>query len=299
MKMKRDFFKIYLFLLIFFTYSGVLTLYCQDTSGIKATIDEAKIQLLEYNQKVLAAKLELLEIKGQVSANAQKKNRRNSIIESVEKSFIQKTDTMPYHDFKRAITFNVVRIFEGSLQLGYEQALKEHLSIDISFIGTYVTKQGIGRGYLESQSFGYTDSYSNYYINYYGRMIRGVGGTLSLKNYLLPKYNQNYKAPVGLYAAPHLMYRRVWITGNVYEYDYSYWGNQKEITRNLDVMQAGVILGNKFVLAKVLCVDVYAGGVMRLSKYYNEPTFTKYKRWRNIDYSGILPTAGINIGILK
>ncbi len=64
-------------------------------------------------------------------------------------------------------------------------------------------------------------------------------------------------------------------------------------------MQGGVIIGSKFTLAKVLCIDAYIGGGMRLSKYYNEKTFTKYKKWYNIDYSGILPTAGINIGILK
>jgi len=38
---------------------------------------------------------------------------------------------------------------------------------------------------------------------------------------------------------------------------------------------------------------------LRLSKYFRESHFTKYKKWNNIDYSGVLPTAGISIGILK
>ncbi len=201
--------------------------------------------------------------------------------------------------FTQAITINMARIFEGSLQLGYEKAIKKNLSLDVSLLGTYVTKDGIGGGYLQTQQLAYADITTNSYINYSGSMIRGIGGIVRLKNYLLARVNPYSKAPIGIYAAPQLMYRRVWISGNTYGYDFYPNYNQKEITRNLDIMQGGVILGGKFVVAKVLCVDVYMGSVMRLCKYYNEPTFTKYKKWYNIDYSGILPTAGINIGILK
>ena len=185
------------------------------------------------------------------------------------------------------------------MQLSYEKAIKNNLSLDMSLLGTYVTKDGFGKGYLQNQDLAYADGISNSYIYYSGDMIRSIGCILRLKNYLLTRVNADSKAPIGLYAAPQLMYRRVWITGNQYEYGIYPFAAQKEFTRNLDIIQGGVILGSKFVVAKVLCLDVYLGGVMRLSKYYNEKTFTKYKRWNNIDYSGILPTAGINIGILK
>ncbi len=36
-----------------------------------------------------------------------------------------------------------------------------------------------------------------------------------------------------------------------------------------------------------------------LAKYDNEEGFTKYKSLANIDFSEVMPTAGISIGILK
>jgi hypothetical protein len=111
-------------------------------------------------------------------------------------------------------------------------------------------------------------------------------------------YKQN--APAGLYAAPQLIYRRMWITGNYMEYDEEEedWV-EKEITRHLNVFAGGVILGAKLPFMKVLTVDVFIGGNIRLSKYNDEKGFTRYKDWYNIDFSGVYPTAGIGIGILK
>jgi len=289
---------------IFFLFWLLFTVYCQgkvfgqeDTPNTTKSVSDSKIQLLEYNQKILEAKLELLETKVQLKENSNKKQSE------LQKQFIgiqnnEVSEDTTLKPFTQAICFSLNRIFEGTMQLSYEKAIKKNISLDFSILGTYVTKEGFGRGYLESQQFAYSDAATNSYIYFNGNMLRSIGGMFRLKNYLLTRVNAHSKAPVGLYAAPQLMYRRVWVTGNQYIYDY-YFAPSKEITRNLDIMQGGVILGSKFTLAKVLCVDVYLGGVMRLSKYYNEKTFTKYKRWHNIDYSGILPTAGINIGILK
>jgi hypothetical protein len=82
-------------------------------------------------------------------------------------------------------------------------------------------------------------------------------------------YKQN--APAGLYAAPQLMYRRMWITGNYMEYEEEEedWV-EKEITRHLNVFAGGVILGAKLPFMKVLTVDVFIGGNIRLSKYNDE-----------------------------
>jgi len=268
----------------------------QDTMVQPVMLNTARIELLEYNQKILDARINLLEMK-----QPAKKTHFIStaithpvIAEQSNKTPVDST----FKPFTQAITFSLNRIFEGTLQLGYEKALNRSLALDVSLMGTYVTKDGFGRGYLQNQELAYADATTNNYVYYSGNMIRSIGGTVRLKNYLLTRVNADARAPIGLYAAPQLMYRRVWITGNQYVYDY-YFAPTKEITRNLDIMQGGVIIGSKFILAKVLCVDAYIGGVMRLSKYYNEKTFTRYKKWYNIDYSGILPTAGINIGILK
>lgn len=268
----------------------------QDTVKQPEKLNDARLELLEYNQKILDARINLLEMK-QPAKKASFINTVTTHPVIAEQSNKIHADSS-FKPFTQAITFSLNRIFEGTLQLGYEKALSRSLALDVSLMGTYVTKDGFGRGYLQNQELAYADEATNNYVYYSGNMIRSIGGTVRLKNYLLTRVNTDARAPIGLYAAPQLMYRRVWITGNQYVYDY-YFAPTKEITRNLDIMQGGVIIGSKFTLAKVLCVDAYIGGVMRLSKYFNEKTFTRYKKWYNIDYSGILPTAGINIGILK
>ena len=130
------------------------------------------------------------------------------------------------------------------------------------------------------------------------RNITGLGGCVKGKNYLFSKINPEKKAPLGLYAAPQLMYRRIWITGNKLVLEDDEWV-EKEITQYLNVFAGGVILGTKISFMKVLAVDLYVGGNIRLCKYDNESGFTKYKGSKNIDYSGITPTVGISVGILK
>ena len=285
--------------IILFLASFQIKIFAQDTLKQSKNLTDAKIQLLEYKQKILETRLDLLETPSLSKGMDNRKNRNSPISLMGNHKPDKIIDTLKGKPFNQAITFCLNRIFEGTLQLSYEKAIKRNLSLDVSLLGTYVTKDGIGGGYLQNQQLAYADAATDSYIYYSGSMIRSIGGIVRLKNYLLTRVSSDSKAPIGLYAAPQLMYRRVWISGNTYGYDFYQGSLQKEITRNLDVIQGGVILGSKFVVAKVLCLDVYMGGVMRLSKYYNEPTFTKYKRWNNIDYSGILPTAGINIGILK
>ncbi len=73
----------------------------------------------------------------------------------------------------------------------------------------------------------------------------------------------------------------------------------KQIVQHLNIFAGGVIVGMKIPLFKVLSVDIFAGGNIRLSKYKDEEGFTRYKDWFNIDFSGVSPVAGIAIGILK
>ncbi len=106
------------------------------------------------------------------------------------------------------------------------------------------------------------------------------------------------KAPLGLYAGPVLNYRYVRIRGE----EGRWIGDQYKIhkvNRHLGVIGAGFMLGYQLPVYRVLAVDFYIGGIIRLSKYGGERHLTRYKKLNNIDYSEVLPTAGIRIGILK
>ena len=216
----RNFLRILLVTGLLFT-CGQLKTYAQDTLKSSKSLTDAKLELLEYNQKILEAKLELLETTRSQSGFNSKRHTdaRHYFVNTPNDKAAP--DTLKIKPFTQAITFSMNRIFEGTLQLGYEKAIKKNLSLDVSLLGTYVTKDGFGRGYLSGQSFGYADEATNSYISYNGNMIRGIGGIVRLKNYLLTRVNADSKAPIGLYAAPQLMYRRLWITGNQYNHQKS------------------------------------------------------------------------------
>lgn len=200
-----------------------------------------------------------------------------------------------FPSYTSIIHLDPYRLFEGSLQLGYEHTIGSHRSIDGAILGTYVTRGGLGGGYLKQNDLELLDPISNEYRSYDGDMFTGLGFSLKLKNFL--GSNASMRAPLGLYAGPQILYRHVTIRGIRYDYNGTEYV-QNEITRNLDIISGGVVVGGKFRLLEVFSVDVYVGGLMRLSTYFNESGFTRYKKWSNIDYSGVLPTAGVNIGIL-
>lgn len=224
--------------------------------------------------------------------------------DSIEKMRIaEEKASAPITDHhKSAIKLSINRIFEGSLLLSYEYAIKDNLSIDAGLLATYVTKNSIGDSYFGRQTFQFLDAATGKYDYYTGQMITGLGGILQVRNYLLPHLGKNYSAPLGLYASPFLMYRNVKISGMSYETiseDNIWITQEKEITQKLHIGSAGVILGYSFSVFESLAFDIFVGSVLRLSKYEDEKKLTKYKSWNNIDYSGILPTAGISISILK
>ena len=133
--------------------------------------------------------------------------------------------------------------------------------------------------------------------------MAGGGLNVQFRDYLLANHPNRQKAPLGLYAAPQLMYRKMVITGHYKEMEEVEPGKyemvEKKVTQHLNIFAGGVMLGMKLPLFKVLTVDLFAGGNIRLSKYTDEDGFTKYKNWFNFDFSGVSPVAGIAIGILK
>ena len=206
-------------------------------------------------------------------------------------------------DYKSSITLDPARLLEGTFNLSYERVLNSRFSINISGMATYSTTQGLSNYYFSNQSFSYLDASTNQYHSYQGEVLSGGGINIQFRNYLLASHPNRQKAPLGLYAAPQIMYRKFSIVGNYREMEETEPGVfdmvDKKITQHLNVFAGGVILGMKISLFKVLTVDLFAGGNIRLSKYKNEDGFTKYKDWINFDFSGVSPVAGIAIGILK
>ena len=268
---------------------------------------DLKLQLLDAKLKLIEPKLDKLDTMSKslyddyFLINSILKSKSDSLRKLVEAQY-KTTDNKKSeeHNFTSAIQLNPMRLFGGNFQISYERAIKDNLSFELGLMGTYVTKNGLGGEYMKNQDFETYNSLSNSYIPYVGEMLTGYGVTIKCKNYLLNKINSDKKAPIGLYAGPQLMYRKVQINGIEYQYNHEpLVTNQKEVVQNLYVFSGGLIVGGKFVVLKVFSIDTYVGGLMRLSKYHGENSFTKYKSWNNIDYSGVLPTAGMNIGILK
>jgi hypothetical protein len=258
-------------------------------------VNKLRTELLESKISLLDTRIELLE------QNLENKiflmDSLNYVLQKVDQSRISKRriyiDTIPEKDYKYTFSLNPVRLFEGSFLISCDRKISENMSIDLSFMGTYVTKNGMGGNYLETQSVDYLLAVNNQpsYIYYNGEIIAGWGVILEAKNYLSAG-----KAPFGLYAAPQLMYRKVQFIGSTWNWE---TGITDEITTNMDVIRGGVLLGAKIRFADVLCLDISLGGVMRLSKYFRDSGFTKFQPWYNMDYSGVLPTVNIKLGILK
>ena len=203
----------------------------------------------------------------------------------------QETDLTP--SFKQAIEISPLRLFDGTFQMSYDRKVSDKWSINMSGQGTYASENGYGKMYLESQKNVLSYTIGDMYFS--PRMITGFGAGIEGRNYLRSRSG----LPLGLYAAPYLSYRKVWMTSTSYS-----WENDKPVekdhTRNLDIFSGGVLLGGRLgVIKKIYSVDFSAGAGIRFSKYSDENHFTRFRTMKALDYSGVLPTASLKIGILK
>lgn len=203
--------------------------------------------------------------------------------------------TIPY---TTAIAINPIRLFEGTFHITYERALTSRLGLGIAGLATYATEEGVSGFYMKNQALDYFNAALSSTIPYNNKNISGYGIGLTMKNYLLTDIYKKQRSPVGLYAAPNLLFRRLWLSGMSEYYLEDEW-IEEEVTRLLNIFALGAHMGWKFTFVKVLYIDVYVGGQIRLAKYDDEDGFTKYKSLGNIDFSGVMPTAGLSIGILK
>lgn len=190
-----------------------------------------------------------------------------------------------------------VRLFQGSFDFSYEQVIKGNWSLEVALAATWVSRYGFGSNYFLDQEFSYYDPMLSSNILYTGQMLRGFGVSITPKNYLFKAQDSISKAPFGLYAAPVLEYRYFRITGkrSVIQ-DPS---GKEDFNRHLGLINTGVLLGYQFPVFQVISLDLYVGGLFRISKYAGEKHLTKYKDWTNFDYTGIIPTAGVRINVLK
>jgi hypothetical protein len=222
----------------------------------------------------------------------------NNSQSSSEPAFVAEPLLIP--PYKYVISIYPVKLFEGTLQLSIERILNKSNSIELSAMATYATKEGIANYYLSNQSLSYYNDALADYTSYESDNISGFGGSFAWRNYLLPRTNPNYSAPRGPYVAPIVMYRRLILSGFDEVFNEEEGKTEVvEVVQYLNVFSGGFLAGWQFVLWKAITADVYVGGVIRLSKYDGDARFTKYKQLQNIDFSGVMPSFGVKIGVVK
>ncbi|NOY38661.1 MAG: hypothetical protein GXO83_13930 [Chlorobi bacterium] len=309
--------------------------YGQDSISQKSQMLDLKLQLLDSKLDLLDTKIKLWEAKPKeldIKLNeigskinsmdfdpqvmTKKINELDSLFKVSQKSKLPdeiqpvpakelKTPPQPEFipDYKSSIMLDPLRIMEGTFYLSYERILNPRFSLNVGGIITYSTQKGLSNYYFSNQHFAFLDASTNEYHSYTGEVMSGGGLNIQFRNYLLANHPGRQIAPLGLYAAPQIMYRNLTITGNYPELEETSPGEfewvDKTIIQHLNIFAGGVILGMKIPLLKVLTIDLFAGGNIKLSKYKGETGFTKYKDWYNFDFSGVYPVAGLAIGILK
>jgi len=329
--MKTNLCNSFLIIGLLFVVSTFNRSYGQDSLSQRSQMLDVKLQLLDSKLELLDTKIKLWEAKpkeldlrlnelgNKISSMdidpqliTQKLNEIDSLLKirqeseqniMLEPQVIYEPEPVFMYNYKSAIMMDPARLLEGTLQISYERILSTKFSLNVAGLATYSTTKGISHYYFKNQSFEYFNLASNSYESYEGEVMAGGGIIAQLRNYLLAGHSKWREAPLGLYAAPQLMYRRMSITGYYQEMEEIEPGQfelvDKKIIQHLNIYAGGVILGLKIPILKALTVDVFAGGNIKLSKYKDDDGFTKYKDWFNIDFSGVSPVAGISIGILK
>ncbi|MBK7132048.1 MAG: hypothetical protein IPH69_04260 [Bacteroidales bacterium] len=309
--------------------------YGQDSITQKSQMLDIKLQLLDSKLDLLDTKMKLWEAKPkeldirltelntkvkELDFDPQQMTKKLNEVDSmlrISQSPVQQAQNQPevekeeavakvpefYPVYNSAIMLDPVRLLEGTFCLSYERILNTRFSVNLSAMATYSTTQGLSNYYFSNQSFAYMDMSTRQYETYTGEVMSGGGFNVQFRNYLLASHPGRKTAPLGLYAAPQFMYRNMKITGYKREMEETEPGKfemvDRQVVQHLNIYAGGAVIGMKIPLFKVLALDIFAGGNIRLCEYTGEKGFTKYKDWFNVDFSGVSPVAGIAIGILK
>lgn len=262
-----------------------------------------KINSMDFQPQEFSRKLHEVDSLFRLS----QENSRMEAVQQREIVVVPEEPELPVFNpvYNSAIMMDPVRLLEGTLSISYERVLNQRFSLSLSGLATYSTTQGISNFYFSNQSFSYFNDMTKSYESYSGEVMSGGGFSIQFRNYLMAGHPGRRNAPIGVYAAPQFLYRNMTITGYYQEMEPTEEDPQhfelvnKEIRQHLNIFATGAVLGLRIPVMKVLAIDVFAGGNIRLSKYAGEDGFTRYKDWFNFDFSGVSPVAGIAIGILK
>lgn len=270
---------------------------------IKLTELDTKINSMDFQPQEMTRKLVEIDSLFRLS----QENSKMEAVQQREIAAMPEEPELPVFNpvYNSAIMMDPVRLLEGTFSISYERVLNPRFSLSLSGLATYSTTQGISNFYFSNQSFSYFNDLTKSYESYSGEVMSGGGFNIQFRNYLMAGHPGRRNAPIGVYAAPQFLYRNMTITGYYQEMEPTeddpqhYELVNKEIRQHLNIFATGAVLGIRIPVMKVLAIDVFAGGNIRLSKYEGEDGFTRYKDWFNFDFSGVSPVGGIAIGILK
>ncbi len=281
---------------------------------IEKSINQLSFTPEQFNEKFQLLDSMLVEqrflLAEQQELYAQLNERANQYPPAKESSFgpesssdtgsISDADIYTIPPDKYVMSIYPVRLFEGTMQLSIERVLNRGNSLELSAMATYATSEGIANYYLSNQKLEYYNAALDSYMPYESENISGYGASLTWRNYILPRTKPNYAAPRGAYVAPNIMYRRLTLSGFDYVLNEETGMTEpEEVEQYLNVFSGGILAGWQFIIFKAITADLYVGGIVRLSKYDGDAKITKYKQLQNIDFSGVMPTFGLKIGVVK
>jgi hypothetical protein len=186
-----------------------------------------------------------------------------------------KNDTIKY-----IIKNEILRFISGTFWSGVEIPLKNKHSLYLAGNVTY------GSPFNNSKEF------------------IGFGGEVQYRNYL---GKGDFFAEKPIYLAGQLMFRRMaeyhLVNTPIYDYSGPYPKQIDNITteeqKQYSVFYGGMLLGMQVFINQIFTIDINVGGGLRLVKIDGEKSFSKYKEFTALDYSGVVPRAGIIIGIIQ
>ncbi|HEX2970635.1 MAG TPA: hypothetical protein VHO46_16175, partial [Bacteroidales bacterium] len=296
---------------IFMLLAFVSSAFCQEPTPQSSEMLDMKLQLLNSKLDLLDTKIKLWESKPkeldlrlseldskikQIDFDPAEVLKRLNELDSIvkllpdrpvagtpEQQIIQRSEPVEASfnpSYNSAIMLDPARLPEGTFSLSYERIIDHRFSVNLTGMATYSTERGISNRYFSNQKFSMYNSALDRYDSYDGEVMSGGGFNLQFRNYLLANHPGKRTAPFGLYAAPQFMYRLMKIKGyySTYEPETNQYENyemvKNEVHQHLRILAGGVILGIKIPVMKVLAVDFFAGGNIRLAKYKDEDGFT-------------------------
>ncbi len=185
-----------------------------------------------------------------------------------------KNDTIKY-----LVKNELTRFISGTFWSGVEIPLKNKKSLYFSGIATYGSQQS-------------------------DKQLIGYGAEFQYRSYL-GKGDFNTNTPI--YMATQFLFRRIDeyklvstpIFNEVNGISQSVGEITKEQHRSFNVYYGGILLGAQIFVNQIFTIDINVGGGLRLAHIDGEKSFSKYKEFVSLDYSGVVPRAGLVIGIIQ